>query len=144
MTALSLAQRSPGNVSRSRHAYRNVTPGLKWCPKCRTNKSVSEFGAAVDREDGLNASRNECNGRYWQDVAHARAMHAAHMAVRRAVVSGRLIKPTSCPICSAARRIEAHHPRGYDKSHQLDVIWCCRQCHVLEHKRGLLVAAQAA
>lgn len=28
-------------------------------------------------------------------------------------------------------RVEAHHHKGYDEDHWLDVVWLCRSCHVL-------------
>jgi hypothetical protein len=47
-----------------------------------------------------------------------------------------LIKPTACEKCGAEkpkRDIAAHHPRGYDEDHILDVEWLCRSCHAVVH-----------
>jgi hypothetical protein len=54
----------------------------------------------------------------------------ARAAVRYAVVTGRLIKPTLCPNCDKAGRIEGHHP---DYSKPLDIKWFCSTCHKAEH-----------
>lgn len=59
----------------------------------------------------------------------------AREAVKRALRSGKLQRPTSCSHCGEAERfgrdgrslIQAHHHRGYDC--QLDVQWLCTQCH---------------
>lgn len=59
--------------------------------------------------------------------------HRARMLVMQAVRSGRLLRPTRCPLCyrNVDRnlkpiRISAHHE---DYSKPLDVIWCCGHCH---------------
>lgn len=51
---------------------------------------------------------------------------AAHAAVRKAIVSGALVRPDACSVCLRSRRIDAHHP---DYSKPLEVIWVCRSCH---------------
>ena len=54
--------------------------------------------------------------------------HCAGEAVRRAVRSGKLIKPTACESCGQSEpyRIEAAH---YDYARCLDVRWLCVLCH---------------
>lgn len=47
-------------------------------------------------------------------------------AVRRAVRSGRLVRPTSCERCGGGGPTEAAH-RDYGRP--LDVTWLCRPCH---------------
>lgn len=63
-----------------------------------------------------------------QDVYHE---------VRKAVSSGRLTRPTHCERCCkkprGKRPIQAHHPRGYEPPHVLDVEWLCGKCHVEVH-----------
>ena len=53
----------------------------------------------------------------------------ANRAVQRAIVSGKLIRPTSCEECGSAGKIDAHHE---DYSKPLEVNWLCKKCH---HKR---------
>lgn len=54
----------------------------------------------------------------------------AHAIVRRAVIDGKLIRPSLCSRCGkppAGRgRIEAHHP---DYALPLDIEWLCPACH---------------
>ena len=58
----------------------------------------------------------------------------AYQAVRRAIESGRLVRPSSCERCGALNapcsdgrsRIHAHH---HDYSRPLDVEWICANCH---------------
>lgn len=56
--------------------------------------------------------------------------YRARAAVRYAVATGRLVKPTLCPNCGKAGRIEGHHE---DYSKLLDVKWSCSTCHKAEH-----------
>lgn len=56
----------------------------------------------------------------------------AHIAVKRAVDSGELIKPRQCTDCNSNPRVNAHHP---DYSKPLDVLWLCSLCHKKEHLR---------
>jgi len=55
----------------------------------------------------------------------------AHMAVKRALYSGELIKLANCQRCPR-KKIDAHHD-DYDR--QLDIIWLCRSCHRLRHRQ---------
>lgn len=56
----------------------------------------------------------------------------AHVIVGNAVRDGRLGKPTECSLCGVQDvRIEGHHE---DYSKPLEVIWCCRKCHVGIHR----------
>lgn len=57
---------------------------------------------------------------------------AAHTAVRKATVSGELVRPVQCSSCSSTNRIEAHHE---DYSKPLDVVWLCRKCHNKLHRK---------
>ena len=63
-------------------------------------------------------------------------IYAARKAVQAAVRTGRLVKPDSCPC--GARRVEAHHHRGYREEHQLDVVWLCSACHKRAHGKGVV------
>lgn len=56
--------------------------------------------------------------------------HAAHLAVQRALYSGKLIKE-ACSICGTNDSIHAHHE---DYAKPLEVIWLCRRHHQDKHK----------
>lgn len=66
-------------------------------------------------------------------VARPPGMHAAHVAVNRAIDSGRLA-PQPCRDCGTPKA-QAHHHRGYAREFQLDVVWLCPRDHKLEHQR---------
>lgn len=55
----------------------------------------------------------------------------ARTAVSNAVRDGHLTRPLSCqhPTGEHRGRIEAHHWKGYDDEHLLDVVWLCRIHH---------------
>lgn len=58
---------------------------------------------------------------------HEDARRAVHNAVRRGALTK---KPClRCGFDEDARLIEAHHYRGYDREHWLDVQWLCSRCH---------------
>lgn len=66
--------------------------------------------------------------RYRADPKH-RYKHEARWKVSRALASGKLLKnPCAC----GSMDVEAHHS---DYSKPLDVLWLCRGCHVLEHRK---------
>ena len=52
----------------------------------------------------------------------------AHQAVRRAIISGRLVKEP-CSVCNDSNSI-AHHP---DYSKRLEVVWLCEIHHKVIH-----------
>lgn len=57
----------------------------------------------------------------------------ARTAVNNAVRDGRLIRPEVCSSCDKKRRIQAHHHKGYEDKHALDVEWLCQKCHRATH-----------
>lgn len=60
---------------------------------------------------------------------------AARQAVARAVRETRLVRPKACSKCGLTRGvIQAHHHKGYEPAHQLDVQWLCAVCHFAVHK----------
>ena len=139
------------DAAHRRRPRKNTVPGEKWCPHCEAVLSIDAFGLDRTRNDGLSgwcracraggerhrrsadieASRGACRAQYRRDPR----IHKAHVALNRAIRAGRITKPRRCPACNRERKIEAHHHRGYDRQHWLDVVWRCRQCHTLEHKR---------
>lgn len=58
----------------------------------------------------------------------------AREALNRAVRDGRVTKGACAKAGENCRgRVEAHHHRGYDPAHWLDVVWLCKRHHVDEH-----------
>jgi hypothetical protein len=61
----------------------------------------------------------------------------ARYQVKLALLDGRIHRPAICSRCNApAKYIEAHHWLGYEEPHWLDVIWLCKRCHGLEHRKA--------
>lgn len=65
----------------------------------------------------------------------------AHSAVRRAILSGALTRPSKCSECGASDKvIEAAHE---DYARPLDVRWLCHRCHSRWDQQQPKVAAYA-
>ena len=57
----------------------------------------------------------------------------ARSLLSNAIVDGKIIKPTKCSLCGSDQfTIDAHHP---DYSKPYDVIWLCKPCHGITHRR---------
>lgn len=54
----------------------------------------------------------------WKELARGKVI--------KAVLSGKLIRPTQCSNCEKQCKPEGHH-NDYNKP--LEVIWLCKQCH---------------
>lgn len=59
--------------------------------------------------------------------------YSAHQKVKKAIKSGKLIRPDNCEVCEKEGKIEAHHE---DYTKPLDVIWMCQYCHLYHHQRS--------
>lgn len=59
--------------------------------------------------------------------------YAAHCKVYCALSTGELQKPKKCQVCNIKGYVEAHHE---DYSKPLDIIWVCKKCHCIYHKRA--------
>jgi hypothetical protein len=51
-------------------------------------------------------------------------------AVRKAILEGKMVRPTECSLCGKSGKIEGHHE---DYSKKLWVIWVCHSCHTQKH-----------
>lgn len=56
----------------------------------------------------------------------------AQRKVRKAVLSGKLIRSQICQICNKQTKTHGHH-EDYNKP--LDVIWMCSNCHLYHHQK---------
>ena len=59
----------------------------------------------------------------------ASRIRQANHAVEYAIQTGQLVRPRFCEDCGKECRPEAHHYKGYDRAHWLDVQWLCVFCH---------------
>lgn len=124
----------------------NDQTGYKVCTKCRKQLSKSSFNMDCTKSDRLQTHCRDCKhkdqkrhyNRLKDDYLSKQAarrrdnpdMQKAHSAVHRAIKSGRLVRPTSCPECGNSKmRIEAHHHKGYAPEFALDVVFLCTSCH---------------
>ena len=108
--------------------------------KCKSCARMDEFlhrAANPERVAESERKRNAKPARRIKGVAVAkrwRERHPervrAHAAVRRAVRSGKLTRPTHCQSCGKPSTIHAHH-NDYRKP--LDVMWLCVRCHAEHH-----------
>jgi len=119
----------------------------KRCRKCGSVLSLEEFHRYRASPDGRQSACKVChraavaastarhrdanyrrNRRWIKQNAEKRV---AHLAVYRAVASGRLVRPEACDDCGAGGSIHAHHD---NYSRQLDVRWLCPLCHAAAHE----------
>lgn len=78
-------------------------------------------------------SRNQEHVRNWRKENPLATN--AHGAVRRALASGRLVKPESCEVCLiTGKKLTAHHP---NYAEPLRVVWVCYRCHKRWHVGAL-------
>lgn len=119
---------------------------VRRCNRCEQFLSLDEFG--IDRAAGSGRQRMclLCGKAYraaWYQANRERVKarnviyreshtveRAAQHAVEKAIIGGRLTKPTRCTDCSKGAPLEAHHD---DYAKPLDVRWLCRSCHQLAH-----------
>lgn len=93
-----------------------------WCKLC------SAENGKLRRSKNLAATRKRDAARY---AKQPRAWHA-RVAVRRAIQSGKLLRPESCQNvhCQTVKpyKPEAYHHAGLEKENVLKVVWLCRPC----------------
>lgn len=118
------------------------------CTKQRVNEHRSKNIERIreyDRERGRTEERKkkarEVSRRYFKKtngksqkawIVRNPKKRKAHIVVGNAVRAGKLLK-SPCQDCGNFT-VEAHHP-NYDKP--LEVVWLCRSCHSLRHKKYL-------
>lgn len=128
---------------------------MKSCKKCGEEKPLDGFYKHPLNRDGRDGTCKECckararRNRskrldYYREYDRKRGnRHApgylkgyrknnaikqqAHNRVNRAVIDGRIVKPTACEKCGEGERgLHAHHD---DYLRQLEVRWLCPGCH---------------
>ena len=100
--------------------------GFRCCSRCGRLKPASRFRKRrLPSDRRLDSSACvTCNGDMQRYVA---TQQRAHRLVRRAILSGKIVRPDRCTECRKVRLLEAHHWRGY--RFPLTVRWLCRSCH---------------
>ncbi len=136
------------------YARKDCEGGRSWiCKQCHNARTL----AWQKSPSGRDASRAAANkfassekGVAWraaylktpkgQEIIRANArrqidsgMAAAHLAVKRAVEKGILVKTGVCAGCGAKAKTDMHHTHGYAREHRLTVVEICRACHRKEH-----------
>jgi hypothetical protein len=53
----------------------------------------------------------------------------AYKSIFIALRAGKLTRSPHCMTCGITCKTEAHHWKGYEPKHHLDVIWLCKSCH---------------
>ena len=128
---------------------------MKYCPKCKNQKSNGEFYNSPKRSDGLRAYCKKCsriinieNSEYCKNrfreryknesgfkekiltnIKFNKEKNRARDAVKKAIASGKIIR-MPCNICSSISRTEAHHK---DYSKKLEIVWLCSAHHKAVH-----------
>lgn len=72
--------------------------------------------------------------RKWHDSGYAvsKVKQSCYNRYRRALNSGKLVRPANCSICGSTRQIQGHH---LDYQRPLDVLWLCVDCHKAVHRK---------
>lgn len=114
------------------------------CDDCRRAIYRSEHYRQV--QNRKHAARRAAGKLKYSDASHAKRSYAkypekakAKRAVRTAIESGKLIKPSVCDACGCIPKplrdgrpgLQGHHP---DYSRPLAVEWLCHACHQTRHK----------
>lgn len=92
----------------------------KICIRCGEEKPLDEFYVHKRMADG---HLNVCKSCVKLRIGRYRK-------VKRALKSGKIVRPEYCEVCGKKCRTEAHH-KNYDES--LRVVWMCRTCHANYH-----------
>ena len=124
---------------------------MKYCPKCKTYKELTEFVKDSRNKSGV---QNECKTccaknsrlrRTGKDAGPANLGHIgkptqgklqAQRAVCYALRVGKIVR-RPCEVCNSTQDVHAHHD---DYFNQLNVRWLCRKHHYewhREHGEGL-------
>ena len=105
----------------------------------RSKERSRIFSSNPENRAYLRAKSNK-----YMKLPEVRFKHNARQVVKRAIDTGKLIRPNRCSECGKSCIPQAHHYNGYDKKHRFDVIWPCRECHDLIHRLPDSVAERQA
>ena len=121
-----------------------------YCQKCKKTKAPSFVRTSVTSGGRQQHLCRKCNTERFRiyrrtekgraatyravtkSIAKFKNKQNARLKVKRAIKSGLLQKGSECFICKKKKKVEGHHP---DYNLPLHVLWLCRQCHCLIHKK---------
>jgi len=86
----------------------------------RINREYMRRARKSNPEKYRNRERTASHHRIHNEKTEARAI------LNRAIVAGKVIKPSNCSQCGKLRKVTAHHD---DYSKPLNVRWLCYECH---------------
>lgn len=88
------------------------------------------------RAAGKKSKQTYENARAWIDRHPMK--RRAHGMARNALLRGRIVRADACQDCGQRAPLDMHHP---DYSRPLDVVWVCKPCHGIRHRKPNLIAA---
>lgn len=120
------------------HCQTEFTPKVskqKYCSKaCNVNSWV-----ASHRERSYEIKQKyrlahpdqyaEYAAKYHKNNPESPDKKAARHAVEHGIRAGNIVRPNICEYCQKTDYTEAHHYKGYEPKHRLDVVWLCVKCH---------------
>jgi len=95
-----------------------------------TADSLDRYHKKYKHSSFYRDKRNEYSRSYYSKKNKLK--HSARTKLMHAVRDGLIVKPINCAICYSDKNIEAHHS---DYLKPFDVLWLCKKCHHLEHRR---------
>lgn len=101
--------------------------------KLRLDKPFRERERVYYREwyqvNGRNRAENYTEAIYEWRQEHPERVRAMNI-LERALIKGKISKPTACQKCGRVARLHGHH---FDYADPLNIRWLCASCHKLEH-----------
>ena len=94
-------------------------------------KKQKEFYEKWYKENGRNRASN-----YLEKILEWHQKYPKRIKImgqlNRAVNSGKIKRPETCPKCGRKTRIHAHH---FNYDHYTNFVWLCASCHKKEHEK---------
>ena len=119
----SVARKNASPLAKDRYARYRQTDGYREAQERRRQKELADpngWQPQLRHRERVRRERPHYT-RAWQ-------------AVMWGLEFGLITKPNACAMCNSVARLHAHHGRGYDKAHWLDVDWLCAPCHKVAHR----------
>lgn len=126
-------------IEGSRVLFREGQVILRRCAKCKELKPLEDFYDNPKMNGGKNSYCKTCANirtRQWFKANSCPGLRClqkkAQDAIRWAIHTGKIIKPSFCSQCLMPNgALDAHHD---DYSKPLEVRWLCKSCHQKHHK----------
>jgi hypothetical protein len=110
----------------------------KKCGRCQTTKPASDFTVNTRKGDGLHGYCRACVAAAASERYHAKLAldpefkrkKRVMRKIERALETGALIKPATCPVCSTATPSKLMWALILDDEHPVEAHeWMCASCH---------------